>query len=314
MSEAIEREHTSFALNVAAVHESDRAARNWAADGAGPIALGSEAHKQAFCRMLLDTHNPYRPSVVDWPILEPEARNRLVSLPIWDIAMQTEGNATLRVLTYAKTVTDPLLREAIEIDGFEETRHKHVLSNLVQAYGIQLAPEPEYRPPRHPEWAFLLAGFCECVDTFFAFGLFALAKRSGFFPPELVDTFEPVVQEEGRHILFFVNWVAWRRRNLPLWRRVLFAAKILSVWAFLIWERIGVARGIDGAAAGSGSQDNNFVFTGSKAIGRGDVSAAAVIDICLSEHERRFSGYDPRLLRPSVMPRVMRFVRRFMRG
>ena len=314
MSEAIEGEDTSFSLNVAKFHEADRAARNWAADEAGPITLGSEAHKQAFCRMLLDTHNPYRPSVVDWPILEPEARDRLVSLPIWDIAMQTEGNATLRVLAYAKTVTDPLLREAIEVDGFEETRHKHVLSNLVQAYGIQLAPEPEYRPPRHPEWAFLLAGFCECVDTFFAFGLFALAKQSGFFPAELVDTFEPVVQEEGRHILFFVNWVAWRRRNLPLWRRVLFAAKILSVWAFLIWERIGIARGIEGAAAGSGAQDNNFVFTGSKAIGRGDVSAAAVIDICLSEHERRFSGYDPRLLQPSVMPRVMRLVRRFMRG
>src|SRR5437660_1538654 len=72
-------------------------------------------------------------------------------------------------------------------------------------------------------------------------GPFALAKRSGCFPPELVDTFEPVVQEEGRHIIFFVNWVAWHRRNLPAWRRILFAAKIVSVWAFLIWERIGFA-------------------------------------------------------------------------
>jgi hypothetical protein len=131
--------------------------------------------------------------------------------------MQTEGNASLRVLSYAETIEDPLLREAVEIDGFEETRHKQVLSNLVQAYGIPLAPEPEYLRPRHPEWAFLLAGFCECVDTFVAFGLFALAERSGFFAPALVDTFEPVVQEEGRHILFFVNWVAWHRRNLPLW-------------------------------------------------------------------------------------------------
>jgi hypothetical protein len=159
----------------------------------------------------------------DWPILEPEARYRLVSLPIWDIAMQTEGNASLRVLSYAATIEDPLLREAVEIDGFEETRHKQVLSNLVQAYGIPRAPEPEYLRPRHPEWAFLLAGFCERVDTFFAFGLFAMAGRSGFFPPAHVDTFEPVVQEEGRHILFFVNWVTWHRRNLPLWRRVLFA-------------------------------------------------------------------------------------------
>lgn len=315
MSEAIERGGAALDLDGVEVRAADRAARIWDAGDCGPIALGSEAHKQAFCRMLLDTHNPYRPSIVDWPVLEAEARDRLVSLPIWDIAMQTEGNATLRVLGYARTVADPLLREAIEVDGFEETRHKQVLSNLVAAYGIRLAPEPEYLPPKHPEWAFLLAGFCECVDTFFAFGLFALAKRSGFFPPELVDTFEPVVQEEGRHIIFFVNWVAWHRRNLPAWRRILFAAKIVSVWAFLIWERIGFARGLDGGGAPSGCnpQDNNFVFTGSRAIGSGNVSAAAVIDICLSEHERRFAGYDPRLLRPRLMPRLMRFARRFMR-
>jgi hypothetical protein len=55
------------------------------------------------------------------------------------------------------------------------------------------------------------------------------------------------------------------------------------------------------------------VFTGSRAIGSGNVSAAAVIDICLSENERRFAGYDPRLLRPRLMPRLMRFARRFMK-
>jgi len=55
------------------------------------------------------------------------------------------------------------------------------------------------------------------------------------------------------------------------------------------------------------------VFTGSRAIGCGNVSAAAVIDICLGENERRFAGYDPRLLRPRLMPRLMRFARRFMR-
>ena len=317
MSEAIERRGAALDLNAAEIRAADRAARTWEADECGPIVLGSEEHKRAFCRMLLDTHNPYRPSIVDWPALDPEARDRLVNLPIWDIAMQTEGNASLRVLSYADIVADPLLREAIEIDGFEETRHKQVLSNLVAAYGIRLAPEPEYLPPKHPEWGFLLAGFCECVDTFFAFGLFELAKRSGFFPPELVDTFEPVVQEEGRHIIFFVNWVAWHRRNLPPWRRFFFAAKIVSVWAFLVWERIGFARGLDGDGGvqpGSTAPDNNFVFTGSRAIGSGNVSAAAVIDICLSENERRFAGYDPRLLRPRLMPRLMRFVRRFMRS
>jgi len=34
---------------------------------AGPIRFGSEAHKTLFCRTLLDTFNPYKPAVIDWP-------------------------------------------------------------------------------------------------------------------------------------------------------------------------------------------------------------------------------------------------------
>jgi len=299
----------------AAVAAADRTARVWAAAEPGPIIPGSEAHKTAFCRMLLDTHNPYKPSIIDWPTLEPDARARLVGLPIWDIAVQTEGKARLRVLSYGRTIADPLLRQAIELDAFEEGRHKNVLSNLVQAYGIGLAPEPEYLAPRDPEWAFMVTGFSECIDSFFAFGLFALARRSGFFPPALVDTFEPVMQEEGRHILFFVNWVAWHRRNLRVWRRPMFWGKILAVWAFLVWERIGLARGFDGAGNGEGGmvpQDNNFTLTGSKSVGAADLSIAALIDISLAEIDRRLSGYDPRLLRPMVVPCLLRIIRRLL--
>jgi hypothetical protein len=294
------------------VEAADRAARQWRAGGEGPIRPGSEAHKTAFCRMLLDTHNPYKPAIVDWPVLEPAARDRLVCLPIWDIAVQTEGKARLRVLSYAAMVADPLLRQAIELDGFEEGRHKEVLSHLVAAYGIRLAPEPPYPPPRDPEWAFMVTGFSECIDSFFAFGLFALARRSGFFPASLVDTFEPVMQEEGRHILFFVNWVAWHLANLPPWRRPLFRLKILAVWVFLVRERIGLARGID-SASGAAPQDNNFTLTGAKSVGAVELSAAELIDVCLTENDRRLAGYDPRLLRPAFVPGLARFIRRLLR-
>jgi hypothetical protein len=304
-------------LEDAAVRAADRAARIWAAAEPGPILPGSDAHKVAFCRMLLDTHNPYKPSIIDWPTLDTESRDRLVTLPIWDIAVQTEGRARQRVLSYADAIDDPLLRRAVELDGFEEGRHKEVLSNLVAAYGIPLAPEPEYRRPRDPEWAFMVTGFSECIDSFFAFGLFALAKRSGFFPPALVDTFEPVMQEEGRHILFFVNWVAWHKRNLPSWRRPIFSAKILAVWIFLVWERIGIARGVgkaDGMASRAPAQDNNFTLTGGKTVGAADLTVAGLIDVCLEENDRRLSGYDSRLLRPNFVPRLMRFARHFMRA
>ena len=272
------------------------------------IRPGSEAHKELFCRTLLDTFNPYKPAVIDWPVLDPGSRDRLVTLPIWDIAVQTEGRARLNVASYAPKVADPLLRRAIELNAFEEGRHKHVLSNLVEAYGITLAPEPPYPAPRNPEWAFMVTGYSECIDSFFAFGLFESAKRSGFFPPDLVDTFEPVMQEEGRHILFFVNWAAWHRRTMPLWRRPLFELKVLAVWIFLIWERIGIAREVGGAP-----EDNNFTLTAAKTVHE-ETSLADLLDTCLAENDRRLDSYDRRLLRPRFVPALARLARRFMRS
>src|SRR5215470_17105095 len=136
-------------MTATAVDTSARTARSGRDDDPGPLRVGSEEHKALFSRMLLDTHNPYEPAAINWPKLDPDARDRLVKLPIWDTAVLTEGKASLRVKSYAKAVSDPLLKEAIELNGFEEARHKVVLSNLVQAYGIPLAPEPEYVVPRH---------------------------------------------------------------------------------------------------------------------------------------------------------------------
>jgi hypothetical protein len=290
-------------MDAALIAAADRLSRSWRGEP-GRVRIGSEAHKRLFCNMLLDTFNPYKPSVIDWPRLAEDARARLTSLPIWDIAVQTEGRAQLRVQSYADGVEDPLLRKAIALNAFEEGRHKRVLSNLVAAYGISLDPEPDYARPRDAEWAFLVTGFSECIDSFFAFGFFEHAKRSGYFPPELVDTFEPVIQEEGRHILFFVNWVAWHRQNLPWWRRPVFFCRILAVWAFLIWERSRLARDIGGNA-----DNNNFTVTGGKSIGT-DLEPAAFMDLCLAENDRRLGDYDPRLLRPAAMPRLVRLARR----
>jgi hypothetical protein len=295
--------------NDAAIAAADHAMRNWSSTEPGKIKIGSDAHKRLFCRMLLDTHNPYKPAVIVWPALSPDALHRITSLPIWDIAVQTEGRATLRVETFTKTVKDPLLVQALTMDGGEEARHKVVLSKLVEAYGIALAPEPEYEVPQDPEWGWLVTGYSECIDSFFAFGLFESAKRTGYFPAELVETFEPVIQEEARHILFFANWTAWYRRQLPWWKRPLYTLKVLRVWAFLIWERIGIAKGLD---ANGEMQDANFAITGHEQIGL-DLKLSELLDMCLSEDKRRMDGYDSRLLRPTFVPRMARMARFFIR-
>ena len=275
----------------------------------GPVRLGSAEHLMLFSRMILDTHDPYRPALIDWPELEPETRDKIVSLPIWDMAVQTEGRTGLFVKTFGETVKDPLLKAAVQMDAFEERRHKVVLADMVQSYGIELQPEPDYRKPKDAEWAFMRSGYSECIDSFFGFGLFKLAKDTGFFPPELIDTFEPVMREEGRHILFFVNWVAWWRRNMPWWRRPYFEAKVIVVWLFLIWERIDMAKGM---GDNSKAQESNFTLNGSKELGV-EVSFAELARICLSENDRRLAPYDQRLIRPRFVPGMIRLVLKVMR-
>lgn len=299
-------------VDAATIAEADRLARHWQSPEAGPLVIGSEAHKHAVCRMFEETFNPYKPSVIPWPKLDEATLNRITSLPIWDIAVQTEGKARLRMAAYAATITDPEMRDTIARNGWEENRHKEVLSKLVEAYGIPLAPEPEYIQPKDPEWAYLVTGFSECVDSFFAFGLFEMARRSGLFPEELVETFEPVMQEECRHILLFANWLAWHRKNMPWWKRPFFEMRVWAVWVFLGYERIGMAKTVDGAG-NEQKQDNNFTVNGSKAVADEDISLAQILDLCLAENDRRFAGYDRRLLRPTTAPFLARLARKFMR-
>jgi len=291
------------------VDDQDAALRRWIYPTPGAVRIGSDEHRRMFCRMLLDTHNPYRPAVIAWPKLAPDALRRLTSLPIWDIAVQTEGRASIRVRTYAATVADPLLRDAIELDAAEEARHKVVLSKLVGAYGIALAPEPAYPAPTRPEWAWMFTGYSECIDSFFAFGLFRSAQRSGFFPPELVDTFEPVIQEEARHILFFTNWVAWHRKTMPWWRRPWHSLRVGAIWCLLVWERLSIARGID---ADGGTRDSNFLPANRDAFG-GRLHPRDLLELCLDENDARMNGYDPRLLRPTLVPALARVALRFMK-
>ena len=273
-------------------------------DMGGRIELGTEQHKQIFCRMLLDSHDPYKPAVIAWPKLDPEAFARLTSLPVWDMAVRVEGEASMAVRTYAATIGDPLLHEAVSLDGAEEARHKLVLSKMVEFYGITLQPEPDYPAPADPELAFLQTGYGECFDSFFAFGLFELARRSGFFPPELVETFEPVIQEECRHILFFVNWRAWHRRQLSWFRRVLFDLRCMSIFAGRIKARMATAKGVGGERA--------FTATSSKAI-KTDIKVRDLLTLCLAENDRRMARYDARLIRPQLVPTLVRIALKFMR-
>jgi hypothetical protein len=271
-----------------------------------PFRIGSDEHKRAFCGVLLDLFDPYKPAVLAWPTLPADAQQRLTSLPFWDVAVETEGYASSRMQAMADRVTDPLIKESIALNAFEEGRHKLVIRNMLRFYGITLKPERPYTPPRNAESMFIQTGYGECFDSFFAFGLFKMAKDSGYFPPELVDVFEPVVQEEARHITFFVNWVAWTAANKPLLARIWFRMRCLIALFLSALGRVSLAGAADG-----GKSDDNFVVAGGETLTKG-LTPRRLLEVALAEDIRRMERFDARLLRPKIMPFLARIALKFM--
>lgn len=274
--------------------------------GGERLRTGDEAHKQAFCRFFLDTHDPYRPEDIAWPSLDPRELERLRGLPVWNQAVKTETYTALKVQTLGRCERDPLLREAIALQGFEEGRHARVLELLTEHYGIQVEAFADPAPPSDPTWAFLRTGYGECMDSFFAFGLFEIGKNSRFFPHRLIDIFEPVIQEEARHILFLVNWAAYLRAGTPLLRRPLFDLR--RSWCIVSQAFDHLRLALD---AKSSSQEG---FTMNSRSAFGDVSARSFLELCLTENDRRLAPYDRRLLRPVLVPRSVRAVLRILPG
>ena len=75
----------------------------------------------------------YEPRELPWPHLDSGSLARLRSLPIWDHALQAETNAGKMVTGFAATVADPTIREAIELQGFEEERHGRMIATIMRA-------------------------------------------------------------------------------------------------------------------------------------------------------------------------------------
>ena len=271
------------------------------------VRLGSPQHKRLLAQFFIDTHRDYDPERIDWPPLSGEELRRLTGLPFWQEAVATENVTSNTVTAAAALESDPQLKRAIALQGFEEQRHARLLAALTAHYRIPIEFPAPYAP-RDLEDDFLFAGFGECFDSFFAFGLFALARDSGFFPAALVEVFEPVLEEEVRHILFFVNWVKARRAELPWWRRPAF--RLRCGWIILkqVASRAKTARSLGGGAHES---NENFTLTAHQDIGA-PVTLHGLLGICLRENERRMGHYDARLVRPRLVPAIARVLYRLL--
>lgn len=177
------------------------------------MKIGSPEHRDTFCRHFMQTYTEFDPDTLPWPELDEAALQRLKSVPFWEEVFYTERRAGAIVAEFVKTVKDPVMREAVALQGFEEARHARLIRVMIEKYGIDAAERPLEDVSDNIETRFKDFGFGECMDSFLGFGVFKIALQSQFLPKEMFAIFETLMYEETRHIVFFVNWMAY---NLSL--------------------------------------------------------------------------------------------------
>src|SRR5262245_62708694 len=93
---------------------------------ANTLKIGSPEHKELFCRVFIETHDPFKPAEIRWPDLDAETLARLKAMPVWNEATRTEAATAVKVQSLGDTEKDPVLARAISLQGYEEGRHAEV--------------------------------------------------------------------------------------------------------------------------------------------------------------------------------------------
>ena len=179
------------------------------------MQIGSQAHKELYCRSFLEGHVRYEPAQLPWPELDAEALALLRGLPFWTHALQFESDAGPMIRSVARLETDPLIREALELQAYEEERHARLVRHMIDLYALPHR-EAHVVPNPSPIQEFVDFGFEECLDSFGAFGLFRLARDAKIVADPLFEVFDNVMREESHHIVFFINWYAHREASSGL--------------------------------------------------------------------------------------------------
>lgn len=270
------------------------------------MKIGSEAHKELFCRSFMESHLNYEPERLPWPQLDGIALERLRGIPFWEEALNTEREAGVMVSAFAETLSDPVIQEAIALQGIEETRHARLLEFLINHYDIKISERPAPEVPSNIETAFIDFGFGECLDSFFAFGLFDVARQSAYFPESLFTIFDPILHEEARHIVFFVNWVTYLQISQGRGAGIIRAGHALWHYGRALHHLI---QAFGSSADGSGE---GFTATGASNF-TADLTPEMFFSTCLQENTRRMSVFDERLLQPKLMPRLTTIARNTLR-
>src|SRR4029450_9490319 len=125
------------------------------------MRIGSLEHRDAVCSHFAQTYLDYDPEALPWPVLDEAALHRLRQVPFWEDVYYFERRAGAIVAAFTETVADPVLREALALQGLEETRHASIDRVMIEKYGLDAAERPMEDISKNIETRFKDFGFGE---------------------------------------------------------------------------------------------------------------------------------------------------------
>jgi hypothetical protein len=272
------------------------------------MKFGSYEHKKLFCRSFIDSHIPYDPERLPWPKLDDESLGRLQSIPFWPDLLRQQQKAALTVRTYAQTIRDPLMKEAIVLLAEEEEGLEKKLRFMMEFYSLPNSTLSSVRVSSKTEVAFIDYGFEECLNSFLGFGMFGVVKQAHYLPEALLQAFDSCLEEKARQIIFFINW--WTYWNIKLKQR--------SDWNEFrgiraLWCRrqilVSLITALEKEEFAEASFDQNL--SAEQLMGK--LTLGQFLSICQVEQVCRMQSFNSNLLQPQLANSLASFIQKILK-
>src|SRR4051812_22557804 len=137
------------------------------------------------------------------------------------------------------------------------------------------------------------------MDSFLGFGVFKIAMQSEFLPKEMFTIFETLMYEETRHIVFFVNWMAYNQAQKG------FLARLMLPFTDFRYYMRALGRMIGTAKRGKDLNDGKEFTATQAALSLAGLSFRRFLENWFSDIPSRMGLFYKEFLRPSFLPQLV---------
>jgi hypothetical protein len=259
--------------------------------------IGSYESKKRFCQYLIESHIPDSSASQPWPTLDSVWIERIQSVSVWGECLLTQHYAAQIVCAFAQTLKDPMVKEAVMLQGEEQKRLVSNIQSFLRTYSIPSPALPAVMMPKNLEAAFIEVGYRNALDFFWVDGLREAAHQSKFIPDDLDQHFGQLFAEQTRHTVFLVNWMAYQKVKLK---------KRWGEWSAVpaLWNRSSMVVRLMTAF---GAKDEDERPAATRWMMR--FSPETFLTLCLFTQKKRMQAIEADLLQPQLSISVATFAR-----